>query len=338
MTGTETSHVVAEAIGAERVASELRRQIAIERDKIAAAVERIGTQEPTQPGVRDIDPPCRQGLFSMPSQLGRHARQVRTLQAELSALDVSETVQSPRQQAREIFDALLSTPRPGEVRSYLSWWFEAYTSQSTKRLEELEQTIAWLRATSQVEGGFEDARARLDDCLSQRSKHRVRLETIGYDPEDRRRNAAAAIEAAGGVDHVAACVRVSWQASGKWLEADHYYPTLQAHREALGDCEAKLAKASDVKTRRGLALRKGHAAAVEKLKATVQFLTDRRQVAARLLVTRAAAAHEDAVQELVSLAAGCPGAYPEGFAKAFEVLEPSDDQLVGTLEVLLAGE
>jgi hypothetical protein len=40
----------------------------------------------------------------------------------------------------------------------------------------------------------------------------------------------------------------------------------------------------------------------------------------------------------VSLAAGCPGAYPEGFAKAFEVQGPSDDQLVGTLEVLLTGE
>jgi hypothetical protein len=337
MTGTDTTNVVTEAIGAERVASELRRQIEIERGKIAATIEKFGIQEP-RPGVSDIDAPHRQGLFSMASQLGRNARKVRTLQAELSALDVSKTVQSPRQQAREVFDALISTPSPGDVRSYLSWWFEAYTSQSTKRLEELERTIAWLGETSQFEGGFEDARARLKDCLSQRSSHRVRLETIGYDLEDRRRSAAAAIAAAGGVDHIAACVRVSWQASGKWLEADSYYSTLQAQREALTDCEAKLAKASVAKSRRAVALRTGRAAAVGKLKATVQFLTDRRQVAARLLVTRAAAADEDAVQELMTLAAGCPGAYPEGFAKAFEVPKPSDDQLVGTLEVLLAGE
>jgi hypothetical protein len=338
MTGTDTTNAVAEAIGAERVASELRRQIEIERGKIAAAVERIGTQEPTRPGVRDIDPPCHQSLFSMESQLGRHARKVRTLQAELSALDVSETVQSSRQQAREVFDALVSTPRPGDVRSYLSWWFEAYTSQSTKRLEELERTIAWLGETSQFEGGFEDARTRLKDCLSQRNKHRVRLETIGYDPVDRRHNAAAAIAAAGGVDHIAACVRVSWQASGKWLEADPYHSTLQAHREALAACEAKLDKASDAKSRREVAPRRERTIAAEQVEATVLFLTDRRQVAARSLVTRAAAADEDAVQELVSLAAGCPGAYPEGFAKVFEVQEPSDNQLVGTLELLLTGE
>jgi hypothetical protein len=251
MTGTDTTNAMAEATGAERVANELRRQLGIERGKIATAVEGFGTQVPPRPGVRDIDSPHRQVLFNMASQLGRHAQKVRTLQAELSAMDVSETVQSPRQEAREIFDALVSTPRPGDVRSYLSWWFEDYTSQSTKRLEELERTIGWLGETSQFEGGFEDARARLKDCLSQRSKHRVRLETIGYDPEDRRRNAAAAIAAAGGVDHIAACVRVSWQASGKWLESDPCYSTLQAHREALAACEAKVAKASDAKSRRG---------------------------------------------------------------------------------------
>jgi hypothetical protein len=338
MTGTDTTNAMAEATGAERAANELRRQLGIERGKIATTVEGLGTQEPPRPGVRDIDFPHRQGLFSMASQLGRHAQKVRALQAELSALDVSETVQSPRQQAREIFDALVSSPRLSDVRSYLSWWFEAYTSQSTKRLGELERTIGWLGETSQFEGGFEDARARLEDCCSQRRKHRVRLETIGYDPEDRRRNAAAAIAGAGRVDHIAACVRVSWQASGKWLEADPCYSTLQAHREALAACEAKLAKASDAKSRRGVAPRRKRVAAAEQVEATIQFLTDRRQVAARSLVTRAAAADEDAVQELVSLAAGSPGVYPEGFAKAFEIQGPSDEQLVGTLEVLLTGE
>jgi hypothetical protein len=338
MTGKVTTIVMADAIGSERAASELKRHIGIERGKIAAAVEEFGTRESPRPDVSDNDSPPRQGLFSMASQLGRHARKVRRLQAELSALDASETVQSPRQQAREIFDALVSTPRSGEVRSYLSWWFEAYTSQGTRRLEELERNIAWLGETSQFKGGFEDARARLEDCLSQKSKHRARFEAIGYDPEGRRRNAAAAIAAAGGVDHLAARVRVSWQASGKWLEADPYYPTLKARREALAACEANLVKASDGKSRRGASPLRKRAAAAEQVEATVRFVTDRRQVAARSLVTRAAAADEDAVQELVSLATGCPGAYPEGFAKAFEVQEPSDDQLVGTLEVLLTEE
>jgi hypothetical protein len=75
---------MAEAIGAERVAGELRRQIAIEHGKIAATVEGFGTQEPPRPGVRDIDSPHRQSVFSMAPYLGVSVK--RTLRRLLNPL------------------------------------------------------------------------------------------------------------------------------------------------------------------------------------------------------------------------------------------------------------
>jgi hypothetical protein len=69
-TNTDTTKAIAEAAGAERVAGELRRQIAIERGEIAAAVEGFGTQEPPRPGVRDVDSSRRQSMVSMAPQLG----------------------------------------------------------------------------------------------------------------------------------------------------------------------------------------------------------------------------------------------------------------------------
>ena len=51
------------------MADELRRQIAIEHGKIAAAVEGFGTQEPTRPGGKDVDSSHRQSLFSMAPHL-----------------------------------------------------------------------------------------------------------------------------------------------------------------------------------------------------------------------------------------------------------------------------
>ena len=327
----KTMRALAEAIGEDRVADELRRRIAIERGRIAAAVAGFGREGPPHPGVGGLDF-HRQNLFCMAPYLGRQAREVRALQAELKTLDASEPVQSPREQAREIYEMLVATPRPGDVRGYLAWWFEAYVAQSTMRLEELGRTIAWFSETSQFGGGFEDARARLADCLEQKQKHEARLSTLGFDPAA---FAAAAIAGAGGIDDITSAVRSAWRLRSKWLEADPSYPTLEAAREVLAGCEAKLSKVSDAGSRLAVALRKERNQALAQVKATERFLADRREAAARSLVSRAAAADEDAVKELTALAAGCPDAFPEDFAAAFEVLEPSDDQLAGVLEVLL---
>jgi hypothetical protein len=100
---------------------------------------------------------------------------------------------------------------------------------------------------------------------------------------------------------------------------------------------AKLAKV-DAASRLAVALRGQRDSAAAKVEAAIRSLTDRREAHARSLVERAARADEGGVQELVALAGSCPDAFPEGFATAFDVLRPSDDQLVGTLEVLLTGE
>jgi hypothetical protein len=134
---------------------------------------------------------------------------------------------------------------------------------------------------------------------------------------------------AGGIEHLAACVRSVWEVESKWLEVDPAYPKLGKARAMLAACEAKLSNICDATSRLARSLRAERDVAAAQVEATVEALTDRRFAQARALVERAARADEQAIKELVSLAAGCPGAFPDNFAAAFDCLTPSDEQLVG---------
>jgi hypothetical protein len=223
------------------------------------------------------------------------------------------------------------------VRRYLARSWDGYVRADVERVAQLEATIGRIREAYQ-EGGFEDARARLEDRVRELAKHRGRLETIGYDPARWPANAAAVVDAAGGVDHIVACVQSAWQVSGKWLEADGSFPMLEAHRETLKGVEAKRAKVSDARSRLAVALRAERDAAAARVEATERAIEQRREAHAVSLVGRAAGADEGGIEELTALAVSCPHAFPEDFATAFEALKPSDEQLIGTLEVLLTGE
>ena len=176
----------------------------------------------------------------------------------------------------------------------------------------------------------------MKEYLEEKRKYEGWLSTIGFDPAAWPAQAAAVIEAAGGVGHVVACVRAAWQVAGKWLEADGSFALLAAAREELAACTAKLAGV-DARSRRAAARRAERDAAAALVEATLRSLTGRREAHARSLVGRAARADAGGVAELTALAASCPDAFPEGFATAFDCLTPSDDQLVGALEVSLTG-
>jgi hypothetical protein len=137
---------------------------------------------------------------------------------------------------------------------------------------------------------------------------------------------------------IAAAVRSAWEVSGKWEADPSLFGALRSHRETLTEIEAKLARVSDPKTRLTVALQKERDAAAAQVKATEQAVSDRHEAQARALVERSARADEGAIKELTALVREVPAAFPENFATAFTVLQPSDEQLIGCLEVRLTGE
>src|SRR5262249_11872603 len=154
----------------------------------------------------------------------------------------------------------------------------------------------------------EETKSRVADCLKEQKKRQGRLDTIGYDPTQWLALAAAAIEAAGGLEHLAGCVRSVWEGLGQWIRPD---PTLETARALLADVEAKLARVSDPSSRLARSLRAERDVAAAQVEAIVEALTDRREAQARSLVERAARADENAVKELLGLAGSVPAAFPE---------------------------
>jgi hypothetical protein len=333
MADEKTTQALAAAVGSEKVAAELRRKIHDERVRIRAEVAGFHAKQP----VAGPDPLWRLNHpKDVVKSLGHNFRAVLKAQAELAGLDPSEQVPSASEEARAVFEALTSGGRGGEVLGWLAYEWHGYKRIGTKKLAELESSIAWINSQF-GERGFEESKARLAEVLKDQAKYRRQLDTIGYDAEDYPRKAAAAIEAAGGLEHIALCVKASWQLASKWLEADPSFATLQAQREKVAEIEASLARI-DSETILAFAIHRQRDAAAAQVEATVQAMTERRQAAAKALVARAASADEAAIKELTGLAAGCVDAFPEKFAAAFDCLRPSEQQLVGALEVKLIGE
>jgi hypothetical protein len=326
----EASKALADSLGADRVAAELRRKIHNERVRIRAEVAGFHAK-------KKVDGPDPMWRLNHPKDvvesLGHNFRAVLKAQAELAGLDPAEQAPGASEEARAVFEALTSGARAGEVLGWLAYEWHGYKRTGTKKLAELESSVAWINSQF-GERGFEESKARLAEVLKEQAKYHGQLATIGYDAEDYPRKAAAAIEAAGGIEHIAACVKASWQLASKWLEVDPSFSTLQAQREKVAEIEASLARI-DSETILAFAIHRQRDAATAQVEATVQAMTDRRQVAAKALVSRAAAADEQSVKELVALAAGCVDAFPDNFAKAFEVLRPNEAQLIGCLEVRL---
>ena len=337
MTDGKTMRAPAEAIGGDPVAGELRRRIAIERSRIAADVAGYHTEEPPRPGVPDPDHGYRGQPRELLQVLARRSRAVRDRAAALTALDPSEPIPSPREQAREIFDGLACGPRAGEACRYLGDQYAGAVARLTTRLAELERSIERIRGQAR-EGDIGDAPARLAECLEEQAEARRRLDALGHGAAGPASEAAAAVAAAGGLEHLAACVRAAWEVSGKWLQADPSYPLLAARREALAACQAKLSKVSDAESRLARCLRAERDAAAARVEATERDLSHRRAAAASSLVERSARADGGAIEELLAVVASCPHAFPADFGSAFDDLKPSAAQLVGTLEVLLTGE
>ena len=329
-----TTKALAAAVGADAVIGELRRKIANERGQIASEIRGFhGKQKVSGP-----DPTSRWAHpKSTLESIGPHFRAALRLQAELAALDPSEPAPRPTEEARDVFQALTSGPRGREARGWLAGRWDSYRKVGQEKVAGSGRSIAWVHEQSRKRAqGFEHSQARLKEYLEEKRKYEGWLSTIGFDPAAWPAQAAAVIEAAGGVGHVVACVRAAWQVAGKWLEADGSFALLAAAREELAACTAKLAGV-DARSRLAAARRAERDAAAALVEATLRSLTGRRAAHARSLVGRAARADAGGVAELTALAAACPDAFPEGFATAFDCLAPSDDQLVGALEVSLTG-
>ena len=329
-----TTKALAAAVGADAVIGELRRKIANERGQIASEIRGFhGKQKVAGP-----DPFFRWNHpESTAQQLGHHLRAALRLQAELAALDPSEPAPSPTEEARDVFQALTSGPRGREARGWLAGRWDSCRKVGQEKVAGSGRSIAWVHEQSRKRAqGFEHSQARLKEYLEEKRKYEGWLSTIGFDPAAWPAKAAAVIAAAGGVGHVVACVRAAWQVAGKWPEADGSFALLAAARAELAACTAKLAGV-DARSRRAAARRAERDAAAALVEATLRSLTGRREAHARSLVGRAARADAGGVAELTALAAACPDAFPEGFATAFDCLTPSDEQLVGALEVLLTG-
>ena len=133
MTDGKTMRAPAEAIGGDPVAGELRRRIAIESSWIAADVAGYHTEEPPRPGVPDPDHGYRGHPRELLQVLARRSRAVRDRAAALTALDPSEPIPSPREQAREIFDGLACGPRAGEACRYLGDQYAGAVARLTTR-------------------------------------------------------------------------------------------------------------------------------------------------------------------------------------------------------------
>jgi hypothetical protein len=325
---------MAKAIGSDRVANELRHRIGAERASITADIETYHTKDRPTGGERDLTWHLNHPQSLVQQSLRHHASKIRHLAAELAVLDPETEPVSARDQAREIFAALAAGKRAGDAHWWLAHEWDNFVRADTKRLGEIERSIAWVNEHFQ-EKGFAESQARLTELLAEQQKRQARLATIGYDAEDYPRKAAAVIEANGGVEHIVGCVRSVWEVMSQWLRPD---PTLQAQRDALAEVDAKLARVSDPSSRLVRSLRMERDATAELVEAAEGILTDRRAAQARSLVERAARADEAAVKELTGLAGSVPAAFPEGFDKAFEVLRPNEAQLIGCLEVRLTEE
>jgi hypothetical protein len=333
---TSALRAIARTGNATQVVHALMQLIGAETAALAIAVNTFGNFNPKGPD-SSTENSTMHHLDHFVPYVGRRLKRRAELEGQLSVLDSGNVSTPLRDRARDLLRALCHTPRAAEVRSYFTARWKSTVKRSLEKFKEADRLAREALAACEEAspGELEKSLAELSETLVERDKHKAALAILSYETRQFPALAAAAVEALGGLEHLESCVRNAWQSGSGWFGPGSASGEIKAVREppvALDDRVPQYEASSLPTDFLTSVLTPVRARPETASNGAATSLTAR----AHRLVALVRQADEAAMQELTTLAAACPAAFPQGISKAFTCIQPTEAQLAGYIVLRLA--
>lgn len=328
---------LAEALGGDRLAADLREQIERERAGIAETITSYEAGQ-TVPGAAYVQFQASLREYSACRALGDHARAIVRLTAVLAQVDPEAEPTTLHAAAVDIYNRLMQTRKATEVNRNLIDMWPRLVRQTLEALAKLQSKAEEIPETY-GKGGLEETLAQIAEDNARAEKMRARREMLEVDVAEVAAQAEAdiraAIKEAGGPEKLAQAIRASWQAGSRWLEADPGFGQVKAAGERLGNLESQLARVEKGSLLEA-ALKLEAREVQQQLSEVTRAARTRREAAALDLATRASEGDVTAARELSAVASMVPAAFPKGLGVTLAKLTAAPPVTLGQVHATLA--